>query len=89
MSYHLQSFLSKKGYIDSVSNELIAGPTLRIGGEQTFKGLDKGWIEMLTATGLGSFSYKLGSVLRGFHTGVIFHYALVLLVGSSIFVLVI
>ena len=85
--YNLFGFFNQRFYIELINNRYITGLGLKLGG-QTTKVLDKGSVELLgpygSEKGLGSLSENIASL----NTGVITSYALYILIGLNIYILI-
>jgi len=82
--YHnLIKFITKRGFFDKIFNEIFAANAFKIGGTYTFKGLDKGLLESLGPSGIVTTINKGSFLITTPQTGLIYHYALMLLVGTS------
>jgi NADH-ubiquinone oxidoreductase chain 5 len=67
------SFLVKKWYLDELSNKMVKG-ILKEGYVGIFKGLDKGWFELLGPTGIVNLFSQLVKQMKEIQTGYIYHY---------------
>jgi len=83
LCHNLITFISKRGFIDKIFNEIFAAYALKIGGTFTFKGLDKGLLESLGPSGVVTTINKGSFLITTPQTGLLYHYALMLLVGTS------
>lgn len=77
----LFAFLNKKWYFDKLYNELINKPLLSFGYFVSFRGMDKGLVEMLGPYGAVSSFSSLMKKTSKLQTGFIYHYAFIMLVG--------
>ena len=77
----LYSFLNKKWYFDKVYNEYISKKLLLFGYFISFKGLDKGLVEMFGPYGFATTFNSLGKRFGKIQTGFIYHYAFIMLLG--------
>jgi NADH:ubiquinone oxidoreductase subunit 5 (subunit L)/multisubunit Na+/H+ antiporter MnhA subunit len=68
-------FLTHKWCFDDVNNTFVNRPLLRQAYNGPFKLIDKGLLECLGPTGLGSLARYVGSVLTGAQTGRAYDYA--------------
>lgn len=90
----LYTFLNKRWLFDKVYTDYVAYPLLKMGYEITFKTIDKGLLESIGPSGiinvLGSKHPNsfLASVNK-LQSGAIYHYAIVMLFGLTIFIAVI
>ena len=75
------AFLNKKWYFDKLYNELLNKPLFSFGYFVSFRGMDKGLVEMLGPYGaVSSFSSLMKKVSK-LQTGFIYHYAFIMLIG--------
>ena len=77
----LYAFLNKKWYFDKLYNEYINKKLLLFGYVVSFKGIDKGIVEMFGPYGLATTFSTLSKRTSKFQTGLLYHYAFVMLVG--------
>ena len=77
----LFSFLNKKWYFDKLYNELLNKPLMSFGYFVSFRGMDKGIVEMLGPYGAVSSFSSLMKKTSKLQTGFIYHYAFIMLVG--------
>jgi proton-translocating NADH-quinone oxidoreductase chain L len=75
------SFLSKKWYFDKIYNEFINKKLLLFGYFISFKGLDKGFVEILGPYGIKITFKSLSKIFSKLQTGFIHHYAFAILLG--------
>jgi proton-translocating NADH-quinone oxidoreductase chain L len=75
------AFLNKKWYFDKVYNEYINKKLLLFGYFISFKGIDKGIVEMFGPYGFATTFNSLGKKFGKIQTGFIYHYAFVMLIG--------
>jgi len=78
------TFLNKRWVFDKVYNDLVAGPALHLGYAVTFKTLDKGVLEVVGPSGLIQVVLHTLGKIRSLHSGLIFHYAVLMLVSTSL-----
>ena len=78
------TFLNKRWVFDKVYNDLVAGPALHLGYAVTFKTLDKGMLEVVGPSGLIQVVLHTLGKIRSLHSGLIFHYAVLMLVSTSL-----
>ncbi|MFI5406201.1 MAG: NADH-quinone oxidoreductase subunit C [Nitrososphaerales archaeon] len=75
------TFIYKRFFFDRIFNASLASTSLQLGFLRTFKGLDKGVLEILFTTGSVN-TINIGSFfVTKSQTGLLYHYALMLLVG--------
>jgi NADH-ubiquinone oxidoreductase chain 5 len=77
----MYAFLNKKWYFDKLYNELINKPAVNFGYFVSFRGIDKGVVEMLGPYGAVSSFTSLMKTTSRLQTGYIYHYAFIMLVG--------
>ena len=75
------SFLNKKWYFDKIYNEYINKKLLLFGYFISFKGIDKGLIEIFGPYGFANSFSSLAKAFSKIQTGFIYHYAFVMLIG--------
>jgi NADH-ubiquinone oxidoreductase chain 5 len=82
----LYAFLNKKWYFDKIYNECINKPLFSFGYFISFRGMDKGLVEVLGPYGaVNSFSSMMKKASK-LQTGFIYHYAFIMLVGIILLV---
>jgi proton-translocating NADH-quinone oxidoreductase chain L len=77
----LYAFLNKKWYFDKLYNEYLNKPIVNFGYFISFRGLDKGIVEILGPYGVVSTFTPLMKKVSKFQTGYIYHYAFIMLIG--------
>jgi NADH-ubiquinone oxidoreductase chain 5 len=77
----LYAFLNKKWYFDKLYNEYINKKLLLFGYFISFKGIDKGIVEMFGPYGFATTFTTLSKRASNLQTGLIYHYAFVMLIG--------
>jgi len=77
----MYSFLNKKWYFDKVYNEYINKKLLLFGYFVSFKGIDKGIVEMFGPYGIATTFMSLANRFSKIQTGFIYHYAFVMLIS--------
>jgi NADH-ubiquinone oxidoreductase chain 5 len=77
----IYTFFNQKWFFDKIYNNLIASKTLNIGYNTTFKTLDKGFIELFGPQGLTDSIYILAKNTSKAHSGHIYNYACLMLLG--------
>jgi NADH-ubiquinone oxidoreductase chain 5 len=82
----MYSFLNKKWYFDKIYNEYINKKLLLFGYFVSFKGIDKGIVEMFGPYGIATTFSSLGKRFGKIQTGFIYHYAFVMLIGIILLV---
>ncbi len=86
LGYNIFSFFNQRFFIELLYNKFITRFILNLGG-QTTKVLDKGSVELLGPYGLEKGLLKLSKSLSSLDTGVITSYALYILIGSILYIL--
>jgi proton-translocating NADH-quinone oxidoreductase chain L len=79
----LYVFLNKRWLFDTAANNTLGKTTLALGYDVSFKALDKGFIEVLGPSGLMQVCVRTMAMLQTVHSGYIYQYALLMLVGLS------
>jgi NADH-quinone oxidoreductase subunit L len=74
-------YLIKKWHFDQIGNELIVHKLMNFGYRISFQSLDKGNIETFGAFGSSVKVTQLSKGLSFLHSGFIFHYSFVMIVG--------
>ena len=87
LGYNIFSFFNQRFYIELLYNKYITNLLLNLGG-QTTKILDKGSVELLGPYGLEILLLKLSRSLNSLNTGVITSYALYILIGLILYILI-
>ena len=87
MGYNIFSFFNQRFLIELFYNKYLTRFILKLGG-QTTKVLDKGSIELLGPYGLEKGLLKLSKSLSSLDTGVITSYALYILIGLILYILI-
>ena len=77
-------FLANKWYFDFIYNDLVGKKILVYSYEVCFKLLDKGFIELVGPKNITSVIYKLSFDLRTQHTGFIYQYISIMVIGFTI-----
>ena len=85
--YNIFSFFNQRFYIELLYNKYITNMFLNLGG-QTTKVLDKGSVELLGPYGLEIILLKLSKSINSLNTGVITSYALYILIGLILYILI-
>jgi len=76
-------FLNRRWLVDKVYNDLLARPALTFGYEVSFRTVDKGILELLGPIGVAQFFQNGSSYLKGLHSGLVYHAALMMLLGLT------
>jgi NADH-ubiquinone oxidoreductase chain 5 len=85
----LYTFLNRKWFFDKVYNEWVAQGALAMGYHVTYKAIDRGLIEMFGPYGISYTVYNNSLKVARFQSGYLYHYAFVMLIGVTFFILVI
>ena len=85
----LYTFLNRKWFFDKVYNEWIAQGALAMGYHVTYKAIDRGLIEMFGPYGISHTVYNTSLNMARLQTGYLYHYAFVMLIGVTLFLMVI
>jgi len=80
----LYNFLNKKWFFDKIYNEFIVQSFLSFGYHISYKTIDRGIIEILGPMGLSNLVSKKAYVLHKMQTGFLYHYAFLMLVGTTL-----
>lgn len=83
----LYSFLNKRWYFDKVYNDYISQTTMNFGYNVSFKALDKGFFEICGPTGIAQTFPAMAQYWSRLQSGLIYHYAVVMLLGLTTIVL--
>jgi len=83
------TFLSKKWFFDRIYNSIIVQPFLIFAFHTTYKGIDKGFLELIGPRGLSRNVYNFSLFLSTLHSGFISHYAFIMfiVIFSLIFIM--
>ena len=81
----IYSMLNKRWLFDKVYNSFLIAPSLWFGYEVSFQILDKGVFEILGPYGIGFTFRKLATQISSIQSGFVSHYALVMLIGLTLF----
>jgi len=74
-------FLSKKWFFDKVYTEWVVVPARHHAYHTTYKGIDRGVIEIRGPAGLTQALYQRAKRLGKMQSGEVYHYSLVMVVG--------
>lgn len=77
----LYTFFNKRWFFDKVYNDWISENALLFGYRVSFKTLDKGAFEILGPSGIASSFVNLAHYFSRLQSGLIYHYAVVMLLG--------
>ena len=86
LGYNIFGFFNQRFLIELLYNKYITGFILKLGG-QTTKVLDRGSVELLGPFGLEKALINLSKNLSSLDTGVITSYALYILIGLIVYIL--
>ena len=78
------TFLNRRWFVDKVYNDWISQTALNFGYTMSFKTLDKGCFEILGPRGIAHTFTNLARDMGRFQTGLVYHYAVVMLFGSIV-----
>ena len=87
LGYNIFSFFNQRFLIELLYNKYITALILKLGG-QTTKVLDKGSVELLGPFGLEKGLVNLSRSLSSLDTGVVTSYALYILIGLILYILI-
>ncbi len=79
-------FFNRKWFFDKVYNEMINQPVLNFGYNISYKVIDRGIIENLGPFGLSQLFYSKQFNFLKYQTGLIYHYAFMMLICSVFFI---
>ncbi len=85
----IYTMLNKRWLFDKVYNSFIIAPSLWFGYEISLKTLDKGVFEILGPFGIGATFRRLATHAQKAQSGFVYHYALVMLIGLTLFITII
>lgn len=85
--YFFHSFFSKKWYFDNIYNTYIVNNILHFGYHISFKLVDRGIIELIGPLGITRGLSVIIKRVSNLQTGLIYHYALMIILGITFFVL--
>lgn len=78
--------LNKRWLFDKVYNDFFAYPALHFGYTVSFKTLDKGSFEVLGPQGISRLFLNLTKQITRLQSGMIYHYAVIMLLGLTFFI---
>lgn len=81
----IYTFLNKKWFFDKIYNEWLSQFFVEFGYSVSYKMVDRGIFEMLGPSGLAMTISKFSYNLDKLQTGYLYHYTLLILIGSTIF----
>lgn len=82
----LYFFFNKRWFFDKVYNDLIAQKVISFGYQISFKTIDKGLLEILGPLGVSKTILTFVQQISRLHSGFIFNYAFIMLLGIAILV---
>ena len=85
----LYLFFNKRWFFDKVYNDLIAQNLLDFGYKVSFKTIDKGLLEVVGPLGVSNTLIEFIQRLSRLHSGFLFNYALIMLLGIAILVFIV
>nr|YP_010470419.1 NADH dehydrogenase subunit 5 [Tetraselmis marina]UVF37907.1 NADH dehydrogenase subunit 5 [Tetraselmis marina] len=85
----LYIFLNQRWLFDKVYHDFISKKFFDFGYEISFKSFDKGLLEVVGPTGIIKTFTSLVTESRKFQSGFVYHYALLMLIGLTLFVTVV
>ena len=81
----IYDFLKNKWYIDEFYNNFLVNP-LKYLGHGFWKSIDQELIDNIGPNGISKMISKFGALISFLHSGFIYHYALSIIVGLTVFV---
>jgi NADH-ubiquinone oxidoreductase chain 5 len=87
LGYYIYGFFNQRFLVELLYNKYIVNLVLNLGG-QTTKVLDKGSIELLGPFGLEKVLIKLSKGISGLNTSVVTNYALYILIGMVVYMII-
>lgn len=85
LTHTVSSMLVKRWLFDKVYNAFVIYPSLRFGYSVSLKTLDKGWFDHLGPVGVSATLRLLAKQVSLLQSGFVYHYALVMLLGLTVF----
>ena len=80
----IYNFLNRKWFFDKIYNDVFSQFFFKFGFSISYKFIDRGIFEILGPTGLSSLALGVGSAFHKLHSGYIYHYNLVILIGITL-----
>ena len=80
----IYNFLNRKWFFDKIYNEYFGQFFFKFGYSISYKFVDRGIFEILGPTGLSNTALKIGTKLHKLHTGFIYHYTFLILIGITV-----
>lgn len=84
--FQLYYFLNRRWFFDLVYNDFLGKKGLSFGYNVSFKNLDKGFFEIIGPQGICLLFSKLTRYISILQSGMIYHYAVVMLIGLTFFI---
>lgn len=81
----LYNFFNKKWFFDKVFNEYLTQFLLKFGYRMSYKIIDRGILEIFGPLGISTIISKQAKLFYKLQTGFIYHYTLIMLIGSTLF----
>lgn len=78
---YIYTLLNRKWFFDNVYNHYIVRPMLQVGYHVTFRTLDRGFIEVFGPSGIGETVKRLSNVFSRIHSGFVYHYLVIFIIG--------
>ena len=78
-------FLKNKWYVDEIYKFLIIGPINNL-GRGFWKSIDEEFIDNIGPNGISKVVKRLGFFISSLQTGYLYHYALTVIIGLTIFI---
>ena len=82
----IYNFFNKKWFFDKIYNEYVVQFFLRFSYHISYKTIDRGIIEVLGPMGLSRLVYKNSNFINNTQTGYLYHYALSILIASTVII---
>lgn len=84
---HLYSFFNKKWYFDKLYTNFIVNNILYFGYNISFKLIDRGILELIGPYGLVTSVSTIAKTIRKLHTGLIYHYILIIILLMGLYLI--
>ncbi len=88
ISKDLYTYLNNKWHFDLIYNSVFVKPIMDLGYSVTYKILDRGVIEEIGPSGIVNQISRLSRLSSIFQSGQIYHYCLIVLIGTILFILI-
>lgn len=82
-------FLNQRWLFDKVYHDFIAKKVFDFGYETSFKSFDKGLLEIVGPTGIAKTFVNIMTKSRELQSGFVYHYALLMLIGLTLFITIV